>query len=72
MAPWGLRPVEHCPGTWCDAQGRPIFGWGWGDSTRRKALHELRTFWRAAQLRAWLAQARPDSLDASFARAFSE
>eukprot|EP00969_Alexandrium_andersonii_P043448 1904935-Alexandrium_andersonii.AAC.1 len=72
MAPWGLRPMEHRPGTWCDARGCLIYGWDWEDSARRKALHELRAYWRAAQLRAWFAQARPDSLGASFARALSE
>eukprot|EP00969_Alexandrium_andersonii_P211085 9323200-Alexandrium_andersonii.AAC.1 len=32
----------------------------------------LRTFRRAAQVRAWIAQARPDSLDAAFSLALRD
>eukprot|EP00969_Alexandrium_andersonii_P043035 1888035-Alexandrium_andersonii.AAC.1 len=29
MAPWGLIPSQDHPGTWCDADGRPVYSWDW-------------------------------------------
>eukprot|EP00969_Alexandrium_andersonii_P291246 12874550-Alexandrium_andersonii.AAC.1 len=49
VSSWGLRPSSEHSGTWCDEAGRLIYCWEWDDAARQKALHHLRTFWRAAQ-----------------------
>eukprot|EP00969_Alexandrium_andersonii_P370979 15478492-Alexandrium_andersonii.AAC.1 len=60
------------PATWRDGAGNPVHSC-WRDSaTKRKALHHLRSCRRTAQLRAWIAQARPGSFDAAFSLAALE